>query len=133
MTIRPRILISDDDPLVLRTLSKLAERKGLEVIEDPEQEVVELARKAAPDVILVDVHQPKVDGRNLLMRLKEAPATSDIEVFVMSGKSEPSTRTECLLLGALEFLPKPIDLDMFLFVSRIAWAQAQKRHRSALG
>lgn len=130
---RPRILISDDDPLVLKTLTALASRHGLDVIEDDRQEVAQLAQTCAPDVILIDIHQPAMDGRNLLLQLKEDPRTEPIEVFVMSGKPEASTRAECLLLGALEFLPKPIDLDMFHLVSSVARTAASNRTAAAHG
>lgn len=124
----PTVLISDDDPLVLRSLARLAEQAGLAVIIDGDGKVIELAAKHDPDLILLDIHQDGADGRNLLIHLKEHPRLKHIEVVVMSGVERAYTRNECLALGALEFLAKPFDRAWVEKVAQLArTAQAQRQ------
>ena len=123
----PTVLISDDDPLVLRSLARLAEQAGLGVVLDGHGQVLELAAKHNPDLILLDIHQDGADGRNLLIHLKENPKLRHIEVVVMSGVEKAYTRNECLALGALEFFAKPFDRAWVEKVAELARnAQAQR-------
>lgn len=109
------ILISDDNPTFARTLAQSAQRAGLRPIWDCRGEAVELARRERPSLILLDIHQPHRDGRDILARLKSNPETASIEVVVMSALTEAWTRNECLALGALEYVEKPFP-DRFMEV-----------------
>lgn len=124
---KPTVLISDDDPLVLRSLARLAEQAGLGVILDGDGKVVDIAAKHDPDLILLDIHQDGADGRNLLIHLKEHPRLKHIEVVVMSGVERAYTRNECLALGALDFFAKPFDRAWVEKVAHLArTAQANR-------
>jgi two-component system response regulator AdeR len=104
---RPTILISDDEPLLVRTLTHQAEALGLKVIQDTRSEVHALAKSHRPDVIVLDLLQ-LVDGRDLLSALKQDPETRDVEVVILSGVEDDFARRVCLELGASDFALKPV-------------------------
>jgi two-component system response regulator AdeR len=114
----PRVLLSDDDRGVLRALERAAQREGLEpTCEDDPRNIVGLAREICPQVIVLDVEQRGLDGRQVLAALKADPDTRDIRVVMLSGVEDQRTRHECLILGAEDYVVKPLDP---LFFSRIA-------------
>jgi len=80
----------------------------VEVIADLTSDVVELARAHHPMLIILDLAQC-VDGRALLARLKQDAKTRDIDVFVVTGNSDPFVRARCFQLGALDYFTKPTD------------------------
>ncbi len=114
----PRVLISDDDELVIRTLARAARHEGLDpVAETDAGHVVEMAKEVHPQVIVLDINQRNLDGRDVLARLKQDPATKDIRVVMLTGVEDQLTRHDCLILGADDYVVKPIDP---LFMVRIA-------------
>lgn len=113
---RPLILISDDEPLLVRSLGREARAVGFDVIVDTCSEVLTLARAHRPDVIVLDLRQD-VDGRDLLASLKRDPETRGLKVVVLSGVEDPYTRKACLELGAWDFSVKPVPPT---FLTRLA-------------
>lgn len=101
------VLIVDDEAMV-RDLYRLAlERAGYRVLEAADGEQgMQLATSDLPDVILLDVRMPKVDGVEMLRRLKAAEATRQVPVVMLSNFDEPSLVRECLTLGAYGYLVK---------------------------
>lgn len=69
---------------------------------------LELARQHAPDMVLMDLHLPDVNGSEVLARLKADPATRDTPVVVLSADATNRQRAEVLALGATSYLTKPI-------------------------
>ena len=104
----PTVLISDDDRLLVSSLDRYLRSQGVEVIADLTSDVVELARAHHPMLIILDLAQC-VDGRALLARLKQDAKTRDIDVFVVTGNSDPFVRARCFQLGALDYFTKPTD------------------------
>lgn len=130
MSANPTILISDDEPLMVHALAREARRHGLSFISDTTAEhVVELARAHRPSVILLDVNQ-RIDGRDLLARLKKDPETAGCTVIMLSGRDDQFTRTLCLELGAHDYVAKPLDPTFMTRVARIA-ARGQGQAGSA--
>ncbi len=116
---KPIILVSDDEPLVVRALTREAERLGLGVIADTHSDVLQLARTHHPDVIILDLHQ-HVDGRDLLASLKKDPETRDLKVIVLSAVEDQFTRNVCFELGAADYDTKPFDPSFLRKVMRLA-------------
>ena len=114
----PRILISDDDPMVVSALSRLARKVGVEVIGDTQSGAHELAKEYQPDLILLDLRQ-HVDGRDLLAQLKRDETTSHIKVILMSSAEDEWIRRQCLELGAVDFITKPLDVPFYVLVARL--------------
>jgi CheY-like chemotaxis protein len=83
---RPLVLVAEDDPSVRMTLEFVLEDEGFDVLvaEDGEA-ALRVAEDRIPDVILLDQMMPKMDGKQVLLALKQDEATSSIPVLVLSG------------------------------------------------
>ena len=122
----PTVLISDDEPLLVSALAREARRHGLSFISDVTAEHVhELARQHQPSVIILDVNQ-KVDGRDLLARLKKDPQTRDCCVVMLSALEDQFIRRTCLELGAYDYMTKPIDPTFMIRIARLAKEQSER-------
>jgi PAS domain S-box-containing protein len=77
---------------------------------------IELAARHRPDLILLDVHLPDINGPDVLARLKSRPRTRDIPVVVLSADATKSQINRLTSLGASDYLTKPLDVDCFLKV-----------------
>ena len=110
------VLISDDEPLLVSALCREARRAGLEPVVDTTSDVLSLARQHRPDLIVLDVHQ-RIDGRDLLARLRRDPATAHTKVVMLSAEEDQFIRHTCLELGADDYEVKPFDPT---FVKRMA-------------
>jgi len=77
---------------------------------------IELAARHQPDLILLDVHLPDINGAEVLARLKARPRTRDIPVVVLSADATKSQINRLMSLGANDYLTKPLDVDCFLKV-----------------
>jgi CheY-like chemotaxis protein len=87
---RKMVLIVDDNDSYRRTCAKYLERKGWKILEARDGlEGVEVAREAKPDLILMDVEMPGLDGIEALDKLKEDPDTREIPIIIMSSRSDP--------------------------------------------
>lgn len=77
---------------------------------------LDLAREHCPDLILLDVHLPDIDGDEVLRRLREHSDTRDIPVVVVSAEATPRKIERFLEAGARAYLTKPLDVKQFLEV-----------------
>ena len=104
------MLVVDDDPVILELLRINFEIEGFEVISASDgQEGLERAATDHPDVILSDIMMPRLDGLQLLTRLKDDPATADLPVVLLSAKAQKAEIAEGLALGADDYVTKPFD------------------------
>ncbi|HEX8823021.1 MAG TPA: response regulator [Archangium sp.] len=116
----PVVLIADDEPLLVSALAREARRSGLASVADTTSEqVLELARKHRPAVIILDIHQNQ-DGRDLLAQLKQDPETRACKVIMLSGVEDQYTRHLCFELGADAYELKPFDPTFMTRVARLA-------------
>jgi PAS domain S-box-containing protein len=95
----------------------LRQRPGAQLIPAMQGSIgLELAAKHAPDLILLDLSLPDMDGRDVLYRLKQRRETADIPVVVLSAEASPSRVDELCGAGADGYLTKPLDVKEFLRV-----------------
>jgi len=106
-----KIMIVDDDDLIVRCMCKQLEQFGHQqfVATTSGQEAVELAVKEQPDVVLLDIMMPDVDGLQILRTLRATPATRFTPVLILTAATDSETKQEALKLGATDFLGKPVD------------------------
>jgi len=103
-----KILIVDDDPAIRQLCHNLFETKGHEVFEACDGvEGVDCAKESMPDLILMDVEMPRLDGLSCLRQLKEDPVTAHISVIMVSARSEGSDIEAALDAGADDYITKP--------------------------
>jgi CheY-like chemotaxis protein len=108
-----QILVADDEPDVRLSMKMLLELQGHHVdVACNGREAVELAVKTRPDVVLMDLSMPVMDGLTATEQLHEQPQTSTIPVIAFSAyMRETHWRAKAFKAGCKECLPKPLDLD----------------------
>ncbi len=110
-----RILIADDEPANRFIFSTFLKDQGYDVLTcENGLECVELTKKEKPDLILLDIRMPVMDGYEVVKVLKSNSETKDIPIVVISANSEPQSIKKAFDLGAIEFLPKPVNLEELL-------------------
>lgn len=108
-----RILIVDDEPTNIALLEAFLENIAAEVRSVIDSRQVERAfMEFEPDLVLLDLHMPDPDGLELLRRLRGARASLGfLPVIVLTGDTGKVARNSALLLGANDFLTKPLERD----------------------
>jgi DNA-binding response OmpR family regulator len=109
-----RILVAEDDPAVARLYAAYAQGRGHEVLVAHDgAEALSVAAAEDPDLILLDVSLPKLDGRDALQALKADVRTAAIPVLVVSAFGGDQQLRDLLLeLGAFDVMEKPVDLQI---------------------
>ncbi len=108
MTLAPKILVADDDQALSRTLSWILKENGYDVLTVPGGEHLFDHLEAEPfDLLLLDIMMPKVDGLQLLQRVKSDPRYKDLPVLMISSMPPEEATVRSLGLGAADFIPKP--------------------------
>lgn len=121
-----RVLACDDDPVILRLLQVNLELEGYEVLLAHDgQEAVDVALAELPDLIVLDIMMPRMDGYQAVERLKSTPTTMHIPVVFLSAKAQPSDISRGRDYGVTDYLTKPFDpSDLLDVVARLARAKA---------
>jgi diguanylate cyclase (GGDEF)-like protein len=107
-TQRPQVLVIDDQKVNLDTLTQLLRGEYEIRTTDNGDEGIRIARAEHPDLILLDILMPDPDGYTVLKELKESVSTQDIPVIIVSGSEEENAEERGLLLGAADYVLKPI-------------------------
>lgn len=108
----PLVLIADDEPAVTRLLERALGAAGFRthVVADGAAALAWLALET-PGVVLLDIAMPKVDGRDVLSRVRADPRLGAVPVIMVSGRDDEYTREDVLKLGARELIAKPISAE----------------------
>lgn len=116
-----RVLVVDDEPDVLLLCRLNLEQRGHEVLEAPNGQVaLELARERLPDIVILDLMLPGIDGYEVMRTLRADPDTADLRVLVLTAKSLRADRERSQDLGAAAFLTKPfLPDDLVATVDRV--------------
>jgi two-component system chemotaxis response regulator CheY len=102
----PKILVADDALFTRKVLREILEAEGCEVVEASNgKDAVEKFRLEHPDLVLLDVSMPDMDGLTALRAIKEADGNA--KVVMVSAMGQTSTVKEALKLGACDFIVKP--------------------------
>ncbi|MDF0551608.1 response regulator [Kamptonema sp. UHCC 0994] len=112
---RDIVLIVDDNSNNLGVLYDLLDNAGFEVwVAQDGESAIEKVGYALPDLILLDIMMPGIDGFETCKRLKENPLTADIPVVFMSALSEAVDKVKGLSLGAVDYITKPFQQEEVL-------------------
>ena len=104
------VLIAEDNPLNISVLFNMLSREQLDLaIANDGKMALELCRDEEPDLILLDVMMPGMDGFEVCQRLKSDPEMRDIAVIFMTSLNDARSRLRGLELGAVDFITKPFD------------------------
>ncbi len=108
-----RVLIVDDEPDIRQVLRMVLEKNGCEVSEEKgAKRIVNAARKFEPDIILLDVMMPGVDGFTAVEALQADKRTSDIPIAMLTALSDMDSIQRAIDGGATGYLTKPFSVEM---------------------
>ena len=109
---RTKILIVDDELDTLLPLKRALEMEDFNVVEAQDGvEALEKVRSEIPDLVLLDLMLPKINGFEVCQRLKQDEATSSIPIIMLTAKGETSDKIEGIEIGADDYVTKPFNLD----------------------
>ena len=110
-----KVLIVEDDEMNRESLSRLLKRRGYEIVIGIDgQEGLNLARSEGPDIILMDMSLPIVDGWEATRQLKADASTKDVPIIALTAHAMATDRDKALGAGCDDFDTKPIELDRLL-------------------
>lgn len=122
-----RILLVEDNELNRDMLARRLTRSGFEVLEAADgQEGVQAAVEAQPDLVLMDMSLPLLDGWAATRMLKADPRTQAIPVIALTAHAMMGDREKALAAGCDEFATKPVDLSSLLQTMRGFLAEGSK-------
>ncbi|HYL20569.1 MAG TPA: ATPase, T2SS/T4P/T4SS family [Gemmatimonadales bacterium] len=103
-----KVLLVDDEDSLRKVLKDLLEREGYVVSEARDGvQALDQVDRVGPDIIVLDLNMPGLDGYGVLSHLRSRPATADIPVLVLTAKSDEDNEVRVFELGADDFLTKP--------------------------
>lgn len=104
----PTVLIVDDDPLLIALVRHKLQRRGYTVVTAPDGGAgLEAARNSNPEVIVLDIMMPVLDGRSVLQHLRGDPALAKVPVVMLTARGQEEDIVDLLQLGASDYLIKP--------------------------
>ena len=110
-----KILLVEDNEMNRDMLSRRLERRGYHVVMAGDgQQGVEMAQTEAPDLILMDMSLPVIDGWEAARRIKQAPDTRGIPVIALTSHAMAGDREQALASGCDDYDTKPVDLPRLL-------------------
>ncbi len=105
-----KVLIVDDEPTVVKLVKFLLEKHDFEVFTAyGGQEGIEMAEKELPNLILMDIMMPKIDGNEAIKRLKEIESTREIPIIILSALGQEAEIAGALESGDVDYLIKPFN------------------------
>jgi DNA-binding response OmpR family regulator len=124
MTNPHSVLIVDDEPNIVLSLQFLMRKAGylVRTAGDGEQALAELAREK-PDLVLLDVMMPKIDGFTICQKIKAAPEWREVRVIMLTARGRDVEREKGLALGADDYITKPFSTQDA--IDRVAAALAK--------
>ncbi len=131
-----KVLVADDEPALRKLLKTNMELEGYETLEASNgAEVLECVERDNPDIILLDIMMPVMDGWEVLTELAANPEYSQ-KVILVSAKASDDAQLQGWELGADEYITKPFDLDSLLErvreVAARSEAESEKRRAEAI-
>lgn len=105
---KKRILLVEDEPNIIVSLTFLLERAGFEIVtENNGQKALDSILSDPPDTVVLDVMLPGLDGFEILRRLREDPRVEQLPVLMLTAKGQREDRKKSLEFGADRFITKP--------------------------
>jgi DNA-binding response OmpR family regulator len=110
-----RILVVEDNRDILRATQRILAVQKYDILTAMDgEEALAIAREKHPDLVLLDVMIPKIDGLEVCKRLREGPETSDIMVILVTGRGSIEHRVQGFNAGAHDYIPKPFQVPELL-------------------
>lgn len=125
-----KILVADDNKITLKLIKKFLESNSCEVYEVSNgEECIAFVEQLRPDLILLDVMMPRLDGYSTIKILKSNPKTQEIPVIIFTALNDSSNQSKSIQCGADDFLGKPLDENLLIAKVKIFTEIAQLKER----
>ena len=112
---RSRVLVADDEPITRMLVKLLLEREHFEVLEAANgKQAVDIATRERPDLCIVDLNMPEMDGYEAIMRLRRDVTMATLPIMVLTSEEGPGVERRVLQLGADDYIIKPFDPEVLL-------------------
>jgi type IV pilus assembly protein PilB len=112
---RPRVLVTDDEPITRMLVKLLLERQNYEVLEAANgRDAVEIAIRERPDLLMIDLNMPEMDGYEAIGRIRREMALAMMPILVLTSEEGPAVERRVLELGADDYIIKPFNPDVLL-------------------
>jgi DNA-binding response OmpR family regulator len=122
-----KILIVDDDVDTLRMVGLMLQRQGYQIVAaNNGNQALIMAQNEQPDLILLDIMMPDMDGYEVTRRLREDPHISGVPIIMFTAKSKVEDRVTGFEVGADDFLTNPLSPKSSLFISRMHWRRKRQ-------
>jgi DNA-binding response OmpR family regulator len=126
-----KILVIEDDPATLRLVDYSLRHQGYEVLKASNGlEGIRKVQSEAPDLVILDVMLPGMDGFEVCHRLRAEPATAQLPILMFSAKAQEIDKDTGVKVGADDYLTKPADPAEI--VSRVTRLLAQKKSAASM-
>jgi len=123
-----KILLVDDEEDFVETISQRLQRRGQESdIALSGEQALSRIEQEVPDVVLLDLKMPGIDGMEVLRRIKKA--YPEVQVIIMTGHGSEKTEKEARTSGAFEYLQKPTKIDTIMEKIKLAFKEKTERFR----
>ena len=111
---QPKILIVEDDPASVALVRRLLAGQGYQIADVADGlAAIEMARREAPDLILMDIHISGLDGYEVTTRLRSMEGLGDVPIVAVTAATLKGDRERSLIAGCNGYIPKPISVDEF--------------------
>jgi len=109
------ILIIEDDPSFSRAINHIVEKEGYDVSTASNGMTgLRMVRENPPDLLILDVMLPGLDGFEICSQLRSDPPTAELPIIMLSAKGQETDRETGLKVGASEYLTKPVNRELLL-------------------
>jgi len=117
LPINPLVLLAEDNPTNTETFTDYLSNRGYRMIlASNGQEAIDLAIEQIPDVILMDIQMPVVDGLEAIQQIRANPKSRHIPIVALTALAMPSDRDRCFQAGADEYIAKPVKLAQLAII-----------------
>ena len=117
---KSKILVVDDIPQNVRLLEISLKAEGYSVISAYSgQEALDKVRTENPDLVLLDIMMPEMDGYETIRRIRQKKEYWNLPIIALTAKVMEMDRNKCIEAGANDYLPKPVDVDRLISLIRI--------------
>ena len=116
---RGTVLVVDDDPLIVGFLTEFLEGDGFRVHTAVGAGAPPLAREVLPDVVLLDIMMPGMDGYQTIQLIRKQTTLRRLPIIALTAKAMKGDREKCLEAGASDYLAKPVNTEQLLFALRM--------------
>ena len=125
------ILVVDDDSDTLTLIGLTLQRRGFEVIKAQSgQQAINLLAHDRPDLVILDVMMPQMDGYEVCREIKADPRTADLPVIMLTAKAQTQSQLEGFRVGAIDYISKPVHPQDLVTRIQTVLERAQSAHQA---